>query len=65
MEMEADLADVVDRAVRATGRATVTPSAMGGKGWNERPIAMSNWFLAQPLAWADSWEGAYGKVGRV
>jgi hypothetical protein len=65
VEMEADLVDVVDCAVRVTGQTTATPSAIGGKGWNERPIAMSNWFVAQPLARADSWEGAYGKVGHV
>ena len=65
VEMEADIPDVEDRGVRATGRAAAMPSAMGGKGWNERPTAMSNWFLAQLLAYADSWEGAYGTVDRV
>ena len=63
VEMEADLADVVDCAVRATGQvqghqqhhqpwAASVPNCrkMMRKSWNERSIAMSNWLLVQALA---------------
>src|SRR5487761_170756 len=38
LEMEGDLEDVLDCAVRTTGQATATPSAMGGKAGTKGPL---------------------------